>query len=254
MANAAERITDVLSLLAKHPYGLSAADVGEALSLSRAAASRLLSLMIDVALVERDPTTQKYVVGLELWVTGAAALQRLPVMELSQLPMAEAVSAHRIPLFIGVNRGAQTYVVRAMDCVRGFPIVNPLALKRPIPELATGKAILAFDTPKNVASALAGLFVSGNEVRRRERFVEELDLTRERGYALKYVDDQSAVNGIAVPIFDRTRYAVAGLSTSLPPVPVEDYTPDPTLSVLKEIAEAISSSLGFVRFTVEAIA
>jgi DNA-binding IclR family transcriptional regulator len=250
MANAAERITEVLSLLAAHPYGLSASEVGEALSLSRTAAARLLSLMVDAALAERDPATQKYVLSLELWVTGAAVLQRLHVVELSLLPMAEAVTAHGIPLFVGVNRGSQTYVLRAVDCVRGFPLVNPIALKRPIPELATGKAILAFDAPDNIETAMKELFAGRRDaIRQRERFREELERSRERGYALKYCDGDAAVNGIAVPIIDRTGYAVAGLSASLEPVPVQTYSPDPILSVIKGVAESVSRYLGYARCT-----
>lgn len=250
MANAAERITDVLSLLATQPFGLSPTEVGEALSLSRTAASRLLSLMAEAALVERDPITQKYALSLDLWVTGAAALQRLDVIEVSQLPMAEAVTANGTPLFVGVNRGASTYVLRAVDCVRGFPIVHPIALKRPIPELATGKAILAFDAPDRVEAALYGLFGDGDAGRlQRAHFVEELERSRERGYALKYCDGGSAVNGIAVPIVDRTGYASAGLSASLEPVPVGEYSPEPILSVIKSAAAAISRYLGHARFT-----
>jgi IclR family KDG regulon transcriptional repressor len=250
MAHAAERITEVLSLLATEPYGLSASEVGEALSLSRTAAARLLSLMAEAALVEREPLTQKYALSLDLWVTGAAALQRLQVIEVSQLPMAEAVTAHAMPLFVGVNRGAYTYVLRAVDCVRGFPIVHPIALKRPIPELATGKAILAFDAPPRVAAAFAGLFGAGDTGRLQQAaFVKDLERSRERGYALKFCDGETAVNGIAVPIIDRTGYAAAGLSASLEHIPVERFSPEPILTVIKSAADAISRYLGHARFT-----
>jgi DNA-binding IclR family transcriptional regulator len=211
--------------------------VGEALGLSRTAASRLLSLMVDAALAERDAATQKYVLGLDLWLTGTAATQRLPVVELSQLPMAEAVAAHGAPLFVGVNRGSQTYVLRAVERVRDCPIVHPIALKRPIPELATGKAILAFDAPHNISAALDGLFAGDADGRaQRERFVEELERTRDRGFALKYCADHSG-------------YAVAGLSASLDPIPVERYSPGPVLSAIKDAADVISRYLGYARFT-----
>jgi len=250
MANAPERITDVLSLLAKHPYGLSTVEVAESLSLSRTAASRLLALMADTSLVERDPLTQRYVLSLTLWVTGAAALQRLNVVELSLLPMAEAVSAHGAPIFLGVNRGPETYIVRAVDSVHGFAIVNPIALQGPIPEFATGKAILAFDSPDNIASALRELsFSEPGSGERRERFVAELESIRERGYALKFLNGETAVNGIAVPIVDRTGYAVAGLGATHEEIPINDFSPEPLLSVVKGAADAVSRYLGHARFT-----
>jgi IclR family KDG regulon transcriptional repressor len=250
MANAAERITDVLSLLAKHPYGLSAVEVAEALCLSRTAASRLLTLMADASLVEREQPTQRYVLGLNLWLTGAAALQRLNVVELSLLPMAEAVSAHGTPLFLGVNRGPETYVIRAVDSVHGFAIVNPVALIRPIPEFATGKAILAFDSPDRIAAALADLSLGDpGGVERQNRFAVELEGIRERGYALKFCNGETAVNGIAVPIIDRTGYAVAGLGATLDEIAVTDFSPEPVLSVIKGAADAISRYLGHTRFT-----
>lgn len=254
MANAAERITEVLSLLAKHPYGLSAAEVGEALCLSRTAAARLLSLMAEAALAEREPDSQRYVLSLDLWVTGTASLQRLPVVELSLLPLAEAAGAHGTPLFLGVNRGVDTYVLRAVDCVRGFPIVHPIALKEPIPALATGKAILAFDSPDRVAAALAGLFPDDADgTGRRAALIQELEMTRERGYALKFCNAQTAVNGIAVPVIDRTGYAVAGLGASLDPVSIDEYTPEPVLATIKGVADAVSRYLGYARFTAAAV-
>ena len=101
MPNGPERVSEVLQLLAGEPGGLSAVEMADALELSRAAGYRLLNLMQESCLVEREPGGEKFLIAPQLWATASTALRQIPLIEASLLPMADGVRSSGHTLILG---------------------------------------------------------------------------------------------------------------------------------------------------------
>jgi DNA-binding IclR family transcriptional regulator len=242
--NGPERVNEVLELLAHEPAGLSALEVADCLKLSRAAGYRLLNLMVDACLLERDANGEKFTIAPQLWATASTALRHMPLLEASLLPMADGVRSSGHSIILGINRGAETIFLRRIERMLDYVLVHPTGSLAPVHLTATGRVILAYE-PEEVRDHITSLHLEkrSDATLVGKDLAQELEATRSRGYALNYGVHQPDARGIAVAIFDSRRRAVAGLGTSVP----EKGTEDDVLPVLREVAGAISRSLGFVR-------
>src|SRR5687768_13757569 len=154
MPNASERLSDVLEVVSQEPAGLSAMEVAEKLSMSRAASFRLLNLMVESSLLEKDSNAQ-YRIAFRLWSMTAVALRRLPLMDASLLPMSDGVRCSGHTLILGVNRGLETYFLRKVEPVHDYVLAVMTGHRSPVNVTATGKAMLAFEPPEVLEAVLA---------------------------------------------------------------------------------------------------
>jgi len=240
--NASERLSDVLEAVSQEPTGLSAMEVADKLSMSRAASFRLLNLMVESSLLEKDANGQ-YRIAFRLWSMTAVALRRLPLMEASLLPMSDGVRSSGHTLILGVNRGLETYFLRKVEPVHDYVLTSVTGHRSPVNVTATGKAILAFE-PQDVLDAVLAeplpkitkLSLSGRAL------AEDLAKVRERGYAVNYGEGEINSRGIAVPVFDFRRRPIAGIGTSVP----VNGSEDDVLPVLREVAGSIARAMGYL--------
>jgi DNA-binding IclR family transcriptional regulator len=113
---------------------------------------------------------------------------------------------------------------------------------------ALGKAILSGMSSAEVQQLVAqcGLpAITTNTITDPERFLEEINRTRERGFALDDEENEIGVRCVAAPIFDHTGQAVAAVSVSAP----IQRIPMPQVSLygarIKETSKTISGKLGY---------
>jgi len=239
---ASERLSDVLEVLSQEPAGLSVMEVAESLSMSRAATFRLLNLMVDSSLLEKEPSGH-YRIAFRLWSMTAVALRRLPLMDVSLLPMSDGVRCSGHTIILGVNRGLETYFLRKVEMVHDYVLASVTGHRSPVNVTATGKAILAFESDETRSVVLADalpkltpLSLSGDAL------ALDLQKIRERGYAVNYGEGQIDARGIAVPVFDSRRRPIAGIGTSVPFSGIEADV----LPVLQQVSNSISRALGYL--------
>jgi DNA-binding IclR family transcriptional regulator len=154
---------------------------------------------------------------------------------------------------LGVNQGAHTFVLRTVEAVRGVPIVQPVAVKLPIPQVAIGKAILAFTAPDRFDCTADQLFPEPGEKHSREAFCAEIKRARVDRYASRLREGQNEPAGVAVPIFDRTGYAVAGLGVAVEPNAPGGESLETVLSIVRDIAATVSRYLGHTKLAAMSI-
>jgi DNA-binding IclR family transcriptional regulator len=113
--------------------------------------------------------------------------------------------------------------------------------RAPAHSVATGKALLAFadkDT-MNLLSKMDFECYTYKTIATLAAFLKEIKKIKKCGYALNLGEWRDGVNGLAVPVFDHTKHAVAAVGITLPPV-----TPSKKLIMrLVECSKAISIEL-----------
>ncbi len=242
LPNASERLSDVLEVVAQEPTGLTVMEVAEALSMSRAAAFRLLNLMVESSLLEKEDGV-RYKLALRLWSMTAVALRRLPLVDACLLPMADGVRCTGHAIIMGVNRGSETYFLRKAEMIHDYVLTSTTGHRLPVHVTATGKSMLAFesagvrnavvheDLPRVTPLSLQG-----------EALEADLGRIRSRGYAVNYGEGQPDARGIAVPVFDSKKRPIAGIGTSVP----INGTEEDVLPVLRQVSSSISRALGYL--------
>jgi DNA-binding IclR family transcriptional regulator len=178
-------------------------------------------------------------------MTSSAAIQRLPLLDFSYVPMADAARRSGLELALGINRGTETFFLLRAERVHDVVVAKLVGRKRPIHVSATGKAILAFEPPEVIEAVLrSGVVERTNSGLGLDELREDLEFTRQTGHARNFGEGRPPGRGIAVPIFDGQHRVVAGLGA---PLPLSGGSEEQVVAVLQEARYEIARSLGYVK-------
>ncbi len=223
-----------------NPLGI--AEISKSVGIGRSKVHRLLDTLRFLGFVEQDPVSKKYRLGLRTFELAAAAASRFDLGPAARQALQELVWATGETVNVGVLQGNEVLYV---DNVRGF---GPLRLevevgtRAPANCVALGKAILAFESPERVESVLSTPLVGAtrNSITDTERFRDELNRTRERGFALDDEESFAGVRCIAVPVFHYSGSPMAAIAASGPAARLPMSRLLDFVQPLKETADRLS--------------
>jgi DNA-binding IclR family transcriptional regulator len=181
----------------------------------RSTVYRLLASLQQLELVEPGRRRGTYLLGLKLFRLGSTVVSRfdareaaLPVMERIHEEIGETV-------FLCIRRGYEAVCIERIDGRR----VNLLALglggSLPLHAGAVARTLLAFEPPAFWDEYLEPWqpeALTSKTPATRKALLDELRLTRERGYAISDEDVTPGVGAVGAPIFDHTGTIRAALS------------------------------------------
>jgi DNA-binding IclR family transcriptional regulator len=196
------RLLDVVAAAA--PRGETAAVLAARCDINRATAWRLLGTLEAHGLVERDPSTNRYKVGLALIRMSAAAGYDGLVRRTR--PILERVSAQTgetADLAVAGLHGV-TYVGEVAP--PSILAISWLAREVPLHATSTGKAFLAWLPPEEALGMLERPLrgFTDTTVTDPEHLLEELAATRARGYAVCAGELESTLYGVSAPVLNAT--------------------------------------------------
>lgn len=225
--------------LSEEPRGV--AELSRQLGYSKSNTFRILSTLAGQGFVRSHPETGRYSLTLKIWELGARVIDRQPVRRVAQ--------SHLKMLFLQVNETVLLSVlgfpdVLYIDKMEGEHPVRASARvgwRAPAWRTASGKSLLAYQ-PDEIVSKIAddGLFAKED----LPAFKKELEVVRQRGFALSYNGSRPGVNSVSAPIWGPEALPVAALSVS---GPAERFSPERMLSLSVSVmnsATRISESLG----------
>ncbi len=199
------RTVSILEEVARRPDGGGLVEIANATSLPAATCHRLLAALAEDDLVQRDPLTRRYSVG--------SGLVQLAGM-VTQIGRGASIEAGMTALR---DRWRECFFLASVVdcsiiCVRSLPTIDPnrmtvtVPLGQPMaPNVAgSAKAILAFTLPADRERLLdsgGGMArFTDNSIVDDAPFEEEMELIRERGYAISDEESEIGAATIAVPI------------------------------------------------------
>ncbi len=198
-----DRYCDILEAVAAAPTPVTAGDLARLTGLPRPTSYRLVAALLEHGLLESDDAGGRYRLGRRL--------MRLAVTGRSDADIAGAVSPHLRKLVAKAGEAAflsrlrdgaidLIHVEIPLDASRGF--IHPGLGRRPVHACSSAKAIAAY-LPESVREKM---LTGDNErfnaatITERAAVLEELALTRERGYAVCAEEIDEGVVSIAVPV------------------------------------------------------
>jgi DNA-binding IclR family transcriptional regulator len=208
------------------PEGETAARLAQQCDINRATAWRLLGALEDHGLVEREPGSNRYKLGFALLrMAAAAGYDGLVRKTRPILDRVCAQTGETADLAVAGLHGV-TYVSEAQP-----PSVLQISwLRREVPlhATSTGKAFLAWLPADEARSLLDDPLPAYTDttVTDHEKLMDELALTRERGYAECSGELEGRLYGVSAPILSRADgrpLAVFGIWGFLDRVPASRF-------------------------------
>ena len=250
-SSSVRRALSILDYLSDHAEGrgLTLADLARGLDMNKSTLLRLLSPLRDYGLVDQDPETERYRLGLRTLHWAQACLASLQLRSVA-VPLLQALmEASRETVHLVVwDHGEVVYVdkVESPNTIRMFSRVG---VRMPAYCTAVGKAFLAhlpeaaFD--EVVARGLAPR--TTNTLTTPEALRQDLERIRVRGYSIDNVENEPEVRCVGAPVFDHAGRVVAAMSVSGPTSRVTLDRVEELGRLVKRTAEGVSERLGYRR-------
>src|SRR5258706_3669435 len=198
-----ERAIALLQAIAESAEeGASVADLAARCGLNRATAWRLLATMERQFVVERDPLTNRYLIGFAIArMATSAGVDGLVRRAHGVLRRVSGQTGETAGLAV-VRRLGLTYV----DEVIPTAVISAKWLGRKVPlhATSTGKALLAW-LPETEGESLPARPLTGytdTTITQRARLRDELVATRQRGYGVCVGEAEGGLFGLPPPVLD----------------------------------------------------
>jgi IclR family acetate operon transcriptional repressor len=233
-------------------------ELSRELGLHKSTVSRLMATLERGGLLDRDPHSQRYRLGIDILVLAAQVAGFLDIQEVAR-PFLKALSVEfreSVNLVIldvpSPGSGQSAQVVNLEQFVppaRQVKDIGRVGRRMSCHATAAGKVLLASLPPDLLLEALPTPLRSFTPatITERGRFLEELALVRQQGYGLAREELEEGLNAVAAPIYDHSGQVVAAVGAAGPAYRV---TPEmlPHLSDrLVQVAGEISQLLGYVK-------
>lgn len=199
---AVERAIALMDVLADGAGPRGVNELGRALGVHASTVSRLLGTLAEAGLVERDPASGRYRLGLRVAHWGNAAVAGRDLRDLARPLLTElsAISGETVTLSLAAGTEALTAdYVASSQSVLSQARVGRASVGH---ATAVGKVLLAFRP--DALAALPGSLERFTErtIVDRAALEGELERVRERGYAEASEEREPGLHAIAVPVLD----------------------------------------------------
>jgi len=244
-----ERAFALLELLGQANQPLGIIDLAKRSNLPQSTAHRLLATLLQLGYVEQDRESHKYSLGRRALHWYGAVLSKLN-LGLQAMPVMKALMKRvdeTVHLAI-LSDGETLYI----DRIEGFhtqDMYTQIGKRAPAHCTALGKIMLAYASERIVQETVEKhglLAVTANTICTPEKFGQELERTRQRGYAVDDEEIELGVRCVAGPIRDFSTEVVAAMSISGPKDRIRPDREHELKSAVLWACDLISTKLGYL--------
>lgn len=209
----------LLVLLGDEPRGASAAELSRRAELPFSTTYRLLGSLTRDGFVDYEPDGRRYHLGLRIFQLGQRVSNHhgfagtaLPILRRVTEETGEAT-------ILSVRDGNHHLTVNKVDGPQTFRVTSDPGHLGALHTTSVGKALVAFAddaTRSQLVEELELEPLTGFSITDREAFRAEIELVRQRGYALMDEENELGMRAVAVPVYNAQGHAFASLATAVP--------------------------------------
>jgi IclR family transcriptional regulator, acetate operon repressor len=221
--------------------------ISERLGVAKSTAHRLVAtLMVEQFLQRSSSRNSEYMVGPALLEIGAAAMRKADVQRHARRPMERLCDRLGETVSLVVLQGNSTRVVDSVESKQAIRVGLRTGVVLPANATAAGKVLLAQVSeeelkdlfPQGLPSLTTPTLASWPELNR------QLAEIRANGFAFSAAESETAMHGLAVPVYDRSGAIVAALAIAAPHYRLMPQSARVKVRALREAAEDITRALG----------
>ncbi|MEU8934355.1 IclR family transcriptional regulator [Streptomyces sp. NPDC048409] len=249
-----ERAVSVLRALGTGSPERRVSDIAADAGLGPSTTSRLLATLEQLDLVERNPSSGLYRLGLGTLPLATMALNSHPVHRASRMVLQSLAARTELGANVAVLRGAELFFITNFEGVRAPKAYTQAGQAAPLHATAMGKCLVSRLTAKERRALLGPKLEALTEytVTSHEDLDEVCDTVRRVGYAVEAQERALGRSSLAAPVLDSRGAVVAAISLWGPASVLGGLTaagkPGPREAELAgqviEAADAVSQALG----------
>lgn len=229
---------------------LGVSELARRLGLGKSTVHRLLQTLAEGDLIERNPRTGRYRLGLKLYELGTIVSSRIDLYEAVAMHIDDLRDQTRETVHVAILDGLEVVYVERRESSHTLRLFGRVGRRNLANCTSTGKVLLAFLDPGELDRLLDGALLDSrtpHTITDPDELRRELEDVRERGFAQNINEAEIGVASVAAPIRDATGEVVAAISVAGPTTRFHPGAFGSLAGATVGAAEVISARLGYRR-------
>lgn len=245
-----QKALNILDLFDAHKPELGTTEISQALAMPKSTAAGLVYTLEANGFLEQNQTNRKYRLGLKLVELTSKLLSQLDLRQVAFPHLETLRDLFNESVNMAILDGTEVVYIERLFGTSMLSMRSEIGKREPIHSTALGKAILSVSS-RQVVDRYINQFglppITPNTITNTNKFLSELQVTRERGFALDNEENELGGRCVAAPIVDYSGRPVAAISISAPIQRLPEDQIPAFGSKVKQTAQAISRQLGGLR-------
>jgi len=244
-----DRAITILKTLGNTASDLGVTDLSQRLEFPKSTVHRLLTALERGGLVEQNPETEKYRLGVELIRLAGRVLMRMDLQQVAQPHLHVLAKACTETVNLSILTSDDKVInIASFPSPRMVRNIGWIGREMLPHSVSSGKALLAYLPEQQTEHILAAGLPRFSEktITDPSRLREELAQIRQRGYAVAREELEEGLSAVAAPIMDYEGHVIAVISVSGPSFRLTEERLAELGEMSVQAAETISRQLGYV--------
>ena len=214
-----DRAVAIINAIAESRSDAGLAELAERVHLHKSTAHRILMILESYRIVDRDPQTGRYRLGLRLFELGTIAIGSFNIRERARRHLERLLYEVDETVHLSVLDGGEVMHLDKYEPSRSVRMASRIGRRNPAHCTAVGKAMLAWLPEREVDEILQkhGLQrLTRNTITTPAELKVELNTIRSRGYSIDNEEVEEGVRCVGAAVLDHAGRPLGAISVSAP--------------------------------------
>jgi IclR family transcriptional regulator, KDG regulon repressor len=217
------------------------------LGLAKSTVHRLASTLVAEGMLEQNPESGRYRLGIALFGLGALVRRRMSLSAEAKPFLFELREETNETVLLAIPADSEVMYVYNLESTQAIRMRSDIGVRQPAWCTAVGRAIFAFQGEPAVARMLSGPLAArtARTLTQPKALRAALAEVRRLGYAVDDEESEAGMRCIAAPVRDAGGEVIAAVGVA---GPVQRLSPEALVAIaapVMQTAEAISARLGY---------
>lgn len=223
---------------------MSLHEISQQVGLHKSTTSTLVTTLKNERLLEQDPVTGQYRLGMSAFLLGASA--KINIRTIVQPYLTALNERFRETVNLAAPDGTDIVYINKLESEYSMRTCTRIGQRLPFYCTANGKAIFAYYSPERLRRCVESLNMTPftpNTICEPGRLMQELVEAKANGYACDNEELEQGLCCFAAPIFDSTGAPAAAVSLSGPHFRMDGERREEMIAALKACAGEVTATL-----------
>jgi IclR family transcriptional regulator, KDG regulon repressor len=237
----------LLNAFSEEEVEIGVSALSKRLGIAKSTVHRLAVTLVSEGLLEQNPETERYRLGITLFRLGSLVRQRMNLSNEAKPHLVQLRSVTNETVHLAILNHHQIMYVYNMESTQAIRARSDVGVRKPAYCTAEGMAMLAFQPDELVEEVIADGLVplTPNTNMDPNRLRLALQEVRQRGYAVEDEESELGMRCIAAPVRDGGGAVVAAIGVAGPVQRLSKKAVSTFAPNVVQAAHAVSARLGY---------
>lgn len=248
-ASTAEKLVQLLELLAACPKGIGVREVSRDTGMDKSAVSRLLDQLTHLTIAQQDEMTGRYHAGPRLFALGATAHARDTLWQAAEPILLSLVKRFNETCYLAIREGDYVVFRDKVDCDHYIRYVIDAGERSPLHAGAGGRAVMAGMSRDDCERLVAGLELTkltAHTITEAAELLRQVAEDRSRGYTVSMGERVPEGSAVAAPFHQSDGSCGGAIVYTCPAVRFDARRLPEVADAVVGAGRSLSSRLGFI--------